>query len=77
MYKLDPTPWWNRGAENTQLFQVISVDGSRLKYEALTATGELYDAFDLVKSADGTNKMIDRTPSTPERRHSNTIGGRE
>jgi hypothetical protein len=77
MYKLDPTPWWNRGAENTQLFQVISVDGNRLKYEALTATGELYDAFDLVKSADGTNKMIDLTPSTPGRRHSNTIGGRE
>ena len=34
--------------EDTQLFQVIRVDGDRLRYEARTATGRLYDAFELV-----------------------------
>jgi len=77
MYKLDPTPWWSRAAENTQLFQIISVSGNTLQYKALTATGDLYDAFDLVKSADGTNQMIEKAPSTPERRHINTIGAKE
>ena len=35
-------------AEDTQLFQVLRIDGSRLRYEARTATGRLYDAFELV-----------------------------
>lgn len=35
-------------AEDTQLFQVLRFDGPRLRYEARTATGRLYDAFDLV-----------------------------
>jgi 3',5'-cyclic AMP phosphodiesterase CpdA len=34
--------------EDTQLFQVIRVDGGHLRYEARTATGRLYDAFELV-----------------------------
>lgn len=35
-------------AEDTQLFQVLRIDGDRLRYEARTATGRLYDAFELV-----------------------------
>lgn len=35
-------------AEDTQLFQVLRFDGPRLRYEARTATGRLYDAFELV-----------------------------
>ena len=35
-------------AEDTQLFQVLRIDGARLRYEARTATGRLYDAFELV-----------------------------
>lgn len=34
-------------AEGTQLFQVIRVDGPVLRYESRTATGRLYDAFEL------------------------------
>lgn len=34
-------------AEDTQLFQVVRIDGARLRYEARTATGRLYDAFEL------------------------------
>ena len=33
----------------TQLFQVIRIDGGKLKYEAYTATGELFDSFELSK----------------------------
>lgn len=35
----------------TQLYQVISVDAQRLRYEAFTVTGERYDAFELAKPA--------------------------
>ena len=34
-------------AEDTQLFQVIRIDGDTLRYESRTATGRLYDAFEL------------------------------
>ncbi len=36
-------------SENVALFQVISVDGDRLKYTAYTSSGNIYDAFELVK----------------------------
>ena len=32
-----------------QLFQAITVDANRLHYQSWTATGELYDEFELVK----------------------------
>src|SRR5690606_2469596 len=35
-------------AEDTQLFQVLRLQGGRLSYEARTVTGRLYDAFTLV-----------------------------
>jgi 3',5'-cyclic AMP phosphodiesterase CpdA len=70
MYFLTDEVWWDRGAENTQLYQIISVDGDTLTYEARTAVGDLYDAFELVKRDGRPNRMIDRTPKgVPERRH--------
>jgi hypothetical protein len=75
MYVLDDEPWWDRAAENTQLYQIISIDGGTLRYEARTAVGELYDAFELAKRDGLPNRLIDRP--TRERRHDNTIGGRE
>ena len=36
-------------AGNIQLFQVISIDGNKLKYESYTATGSLFDSFSLSK----------------------------
>ena len=82
MYKLEPDGWdafdevdQERAAENTQLFQVITIDRDKLSYESYTATGELYDAFDLKKSTDGgPNQFIERkNEAIPERRHDNTI----
>ncbi len=47
-------------AEDTQLFQVIRIEGDRLRYEARTATGRLYDAFELV--GDGTSRRLVEQP---------------
>lgn len=48
---MDPT------AEDTQLFQVLRIDGQRLRYQARTATGRLYDDFEIVRAADGRKTM--------------------
>lgn len=62
MYKLDGRNWMDRAAENTQLFQVISIASGTLKFKAVTATGEVYDAFDLVKKEGRARTLINRTP---------------
>lgn len=62
MYNLNFEEWMERAASNTQLYQIVKVDGDRILYEAYTTTGELYDAFELHKRKDGANKFIDRTP---------------
>jgi hypothetical protein len=56
-----------RAAENTQLIQVIHIDGDKLLFEARTPTGRLYDAFELHKQKDKPNLLVDRTPAEPER----------
>ncbi len=71
--KLRKDRWMTRGGENTQLYQVITVSGNTLQYRAMTAVGELYDAFDLVKQMDKPNKLIDRAPQSPERQWKNTL----
>ena len=82
MYELKPDVWGayepvdlERAAENTQLFQVIRVDGDTLRFRAYTVTGELYDAFELVKEASDApsrfNALMD--PDAAARTHDNTI----
>lgn len=80
MYELKKNGWddyeaeRDRAAENTQLFQVIRIEGDKLSFESYTAVGELYDAFDLEKQANGVNKFIERkSEAISERRFSNTI----
>ncbi len=67
MYRVERTPAMHRAAENTQLYQIVSIDGDTLRYQARTATGELYDAFRLVKQPGEINKLVDEIPNTPER----------
>lgn len=67
MYDVSNDPWMQRKARNTQLFQIISIEGEKLTYQAYTASGELYDAFDLVKVKKKPNKVINRIPKTLER----------
>lgn len=68
MYTHHRQAWMRRVAENTQLFQVISIDGDKLSYEARTATGALYDALELQKQSGTVNRLVDLIPAdVPER----------
>lgn len=63
MYTLNFEEWLERVASNTQLYQIIEVDGNRLNYKAYTATGKLYDEFELRKRGNGKNRFLDLAPS--------------
>lgn len=67
MYELTRQPFMKRAAEDTQLYQIIHIDGPTLRYEARTATGDLYDCFQLKKRPGRTNELIEQGPMTPER----------
>jgi len=82
MYEIKDDRWqrfddveMQRGAENTQLFQVVHVERDTMKYRSYTVTGDLYDAFDLVKRpGDAPNELIERPTDVPaERTHENTV----
>jgi acid phosphatase type 7 len=67
MYNLQRAPFMKRVAEDTQLYQIINIDGPKLHYEARTAIGELYDAFELHKATGEINKLIEIEPEVPQR----------
>ena len=81
MYELKGDRWGGydgveqqRGAENTQLFQVVDVGPDTMAYRSYTVTGTRYDAFDLVRRPDAPNRLIDRVPDgARERTHDNTL----
>ncbi|UTA67120.1 metallophosphoesterase family protein [Emticicia sp. 21SJ11W-3] len=67
MYDISNDPWMNRKASNTQLFQILTVEGNSLLYKAFTATGELYDSFELKKQPGKPNVLVNKIPKTPEK----------
>ncbi|ASL01091.1 purple acid phosphatase family protein [Xanthomonas citri] len=46
--------------EDTQLYQVLRLDSQHLVYESRTATGRLYDAFELQRDSNGSKRLIER-----------------
>lgn len=64
---------FRRSAADTQLYQIISIDGDELRYEARTATGSLYDAFTLTKREGKPSAFAEQVPQTVEER----LGDRE
>lgn len=62
MYDVERKEWMEVMAANTQLYQLITIDGGTLSYKAYTATGELYDAFDLIKRNGKPNKVVNTMP---------------
>lgn len=68
MYNLTSQPFMKRSAEDTQLYQIIRIDGRTLRYEARTAVGDVYDAFTLTKRNGQKNELVEQVPSSPERR---------
>lgn len=66
-------------AEDTQLFQVLRFDDARLRYEARTATGRLYDAFDLVDEGAAGKRLVEHAEGRIEERRctrAETLKGR-
>ncbi|MCG8416267.1 MAG: metallophosphoesterase family protein, partial [Pseudomonadales bacterium] len=66
MYSLKPDGWdgyaehgvrLQRAAENTPFYQVVSIEDSKLIYEAYTADDQLYDYFEMVKGANGLKSL--------------------
>ena len=77
-YQLREDRWMTRAAENTQLYQVISVNKDTLNYKAMTTTGHIYDEFDLIKQKGLPNKLVDKvTTDGTERRWTNTLDKKE
>lgn len=70
MYDITGGEWAVRLAEDTQLFQVITVDGDELRFEARTAVNRLYDAFALKKRTGQPNQLIELLPAERRRKSS-------
>lgn len=49
MYPLSNHSWMQKKAENTQLYQIITIDGNKLIYKAYATDNKLYDGFKLKK----------------------------
>ena len=66
MYDISKSQYARRVAENTQLYQIIEIDGPELIYRAYTPTGQLYDAFTLEQAEGKPNRLRELLP--PENR---------
>lgn len=65
----------DKTAEATELYQVVDVAGDRLQFRTFTASGKLYDGFDLARGKDGRNRLSETTEATlATRTCSGTIG---
>ncbi|WP_338036478.1 metallophosphoesterase family protein [Neobacillus notoginsengisoli] len=69
MYDFTTKNWDDNGAEvkkstkNTQLYQLVRVNGNKLSYEARTATGELFDGFEINKTPSGEKQIKETKPA--------------
>jgi len=60
MYEITKGQYAKTFGENKQLYQIIDIDGDNLRFRAFTATGVLYDEFQLQKRADKPNLLIEK-----------------
>ncbi len=58
----------DRTAEATELYQIVDVGEKRLSFRTYTASGMLYDRFDLERGADGRNRLAELPQSLPPER---------
>ena len=59
LYEITKGNYAKRVAQNTQLYQIIQIDGNELTYRAYEATGQLYDEFKLQKRKGAANLLIE------------------
>lgn len=76
MYRLnDRTPWQpDKVAEATELYQIVDVEPKRLKFRTFTASGKLYDGFDLERTKDGNRLSEIAEPTLAARRCTGDVG---
>jgi hypothetical protein len=67
LYELGSQPWMVAKTDSKQLYQLVTIDGTRLHYESRTAKGDLFDEFELRKRADGGNTLVEREQLASER----------
>jgi hypothetical protein len=65
MYELGAQKWMAKSGENVQLYQLITIDGGKLSYEARTADGKPFDGFELVKRPGKGNELIEKPVGKP------------
>jgi hypothetical protein len=58
----------DRVAESTELYQIVDVEHDRLRFRTHTASGTLYDGFDLERGADGFNRLKELDQPLPATR---------
>ena len=61
MYEITKGRYAKKLGENTQLYQIIDVNGNNLRFRAYTATGKLYDEFLLKKRPGKPNLLIEQS----------------
>ena len=66
MYKITKGNFAKRTAENTQLYQIVDIDKTVLRYRAYTANGELYDQFELHKREEAPNLLMESVAPLPQ-----------
>lgn len=66
MYNNSRHEFMKRLGEDTQLYQIIHIDGDCLRFEARTAIGQLYDAFELKKRAGQINELVEIEPEVEQ-----------
>ncbi len=69
MYSVERRDWMMSTARETQLYQLISIDGDRLHYESRTARGDLHDEFELRKRQNAGNELVEQAKLAYERDH--------
>ncbi|WP_282037761.1 metallophosphoesterase family protein [Saccharicrinis aurantiacus] len=68
MYSFNFEDWADRLATNTQLYQVIDIDGDELVFSAYLVDGEMFDQFKLTKQTEGENIYTTNYPRQAEDR---------
>lgn len=52
--------WMEETAVYTQLYHTVTVEGDKLEFRSFTTSGELYDAFDLIKRKGEINQLVNK-----------------
>lgn len=60
MYETEPMEWADIIGSHIQVYQLINIKNDTLSFQSCLATGELFDAFDLIKRKGRPNKLIDK-----------------